>query len=94
MPFAAVTTVKFEGNSNADEGRKMLEEVLIPRLKGLKGFQRARFMRSLDGTTGVGAATFDTEANATAALEAMAKDRPAGSPAVENQAVYEVFLEV
>ena len=92
MPFAAVTTVKFE--SNADQGQKMLEEVLIPRLKGLAGFQRARFMRSLDGTTGVGAATFDTEANAKAALEAVSKDRPPEAPTIQNQTVYEVFLEV
>lgn len=92
MPFAAVTTVKLEGNF--EQGQKMLNEVLIPRLKGLAGFQRARFMRSLDGTTGVGAATFDTEANAKAALEAMTSDRPAGSPEVQTTALYEVFLEV
>ena len=92
MPFAAVTTVKLEGNF--EQGQKMLNEVLIPRLKGLAGFQRARFMRSLDGTTGVGAATFDPEANAKAALEAMTSDRPAGSPEVQTTALYEVFLEV
>lgn len=92
MPFAAVTTVKLEGD--VAQGRKVLEEVLIPRLKGVPGFQRARFMRSLDGTTGVGAATFDTEVNAKAALEAMTTDRPPEAPQIQSTAVYEVFLEV
>jgi hypothetical protein len=92
MPFAAVVTVKIEGDPAV--GQKALEEVLVPRVKALPGFQRARFMRTLDGTTGVGAVTFDTEANAKAGLENLTTNRPPEAPAVQNTALYEVFLEV
>jgi hypothetical protein len=90
MPFAAVTNVKLEGRDPV-EGRKFLSEVLIPWLKTLPGFQTARFLRTQDGTTGVGAVIFDTESNARAALDA---DRPAGGPPIESTAIYEVVLEV
>jgi hypothetical protein len=92
MSYAAVTIVKLEGRGAA-EGVKMLNEVLLPRLKALPGFQTARFLRSLDGTTGVGAVTFDTEGNAKAALDVMTTDRPAEAPPVESTAMYEVVLE-
>jgi hypothetical protein len=72
----------------------MLREVLIPRLQGLAGFQSARFLRSQDGATGIGAAVFDTEANAKAGLDAMTTDRPAEAPPVESAAIYEVIIEV
>jgi hypothetical protein len=93
MPFAAVTIVKLQGRDPA-EGQKLLSEVLVPRVKALPGFQIARFMRSQDGMTGVGAVTFDTESNAKAGLDAMTTDRPAEAPTVESSAIYEVILEV
>jgi hypothetical protein len=70
MPFAAVTNVRLEGLDLA-EAQKVLWDVLVPGLKALPGFQSARFMQSLDGKTGVGTVIFDTEANATAARNAM-----------------------
>ncbi len=76
MPFAAVTNVKLQGRDPA-EAQKLLRDVLIPRLKGLPGFRTARFLRSTDGTTGIGAVIFDTESNAKAGLDTMTKDRPA-----------------
>jgi hypothetical protein len=92
MPYAAAVNVKLQGD--AEQGQKMLREVLIPKLKALAGFQSARFLRSQDGATGIGAAIFDTEANAKAGLDAMTTDRPAEAPPVESAAIYEVIIEV
>jgi len=92
MPFAAVTQVNLEGRDRAD-GEKFLQEVVIPRIKTLPGFQAARFLRAVDGTTGMGAVYFDTEANARAGLQAMA-DRPAEAPPVLNQTLCELIAEV
>ena len=46
------------------------------------GFLTARFVRSLDGKTGVGTVIFDTEDNAKAALDGMMTQRPAQLPPV------------
>jgi hypothetical protein len=93
MPFSAVTTVRLQGTDDA-QGQKLLNEVLIPRLKGMPGFQSARFLRSLDGATGVSAVIFDTESNAKAALDGMRTNRPAEAPPIENTAIWEVVREV
>jgi hypothetical protein len=93
MPFAAVTTVNLEGSDRAG-AEKLLREVLIPRLKAQPGFRTARFLRSLDGTRGVGAVIFETEANAMDGLDAMITDRPAEAPPVESTSFYEVIVEV
>ena len=92
MPFVAVTNVNLRERDPA-EGVTFLNDVLIPRLKTLPGFQTARFVRSLDGQTGVGAVVFDTESNAKASLETMA-DRPPQAPEIVSSAVYEVVVEV
>lgn len=93
MPFAAVTNVSLEGRDPA-AGEQLLREVLVPRLKAQPGFRAARFLRSLDGKTGVGAVIFDTEANAKGGLDAMTSNRPAEAPPVESTALYEVVVEV
>ena len=94
MAFTAVTTVRLEDRDPA-EGQKFLNEWLIPRLRATPGFLGARFLRSLDGTTGVGAVTFDTESSTRAALDAQtAMDRPAEAPKIETTAIYEVVVEV
>jgi hypothetical protein len=90
MPYAAVTYVDLEGR-DLEAAEKLLKEGLIPMIKGLPGFQAARFLRSLDGKSGVGAVIFDTEANASAAL---VMERPAEAPPVTSSAVYEVVAEV
>jgi hypothetical protein len=92
MPFAAVTYVRLEGRDPAD-AQKLLSEVLVPRLKQLPGFRAARFLRSQDGATGVGAVVFDTEANAKAGLDTMTTARPPEAPPVDSSAIYEVVLE-
>jgi hypothetical protein len=88
-----MTNVNLEGRDQA-LSEKLLREVMVPRLKALPGFRSARFLRSEDGTAGVGVVLFDTAANAKAGLDAMAKDRPADAPPVENTAIYEQYLEV
>ena len=94
MPFALVTTVRIEDPDEAHR-QKYLTEWVIPRLKARAGFQSARFLRSLDGATGVSAVIFDTESNAKAALDAMATaDRPAEAPKIETTAILEVIREV
>ena len=93
MPFAAVTNVNLEGRDPA-VSQKLLEEALIPMIKSQQGFQRARFLRSVDGRTGVGAVIFDTESNAKAALDTMTTNRPAEAPPVTSTAIYEVIVEV
>jgi hypothetical protein len=93
MPFVAVTTVSLEGFDPA-EAQKRLQDVQVPRIKSLPGFQSARFVRSLDGKTGVGTVVFDTEDNAKAANDGIITQRPAEMPPVQSSAVYEVVLEV
>ncbi len=93
MPFAAVTNVNLEGRDRA-ESEKILKEVLIPRIRALPGFQAGRFLRSIDGTTGVGAVIFDTEARAKDALNTMTTNRPAEAPPVVSSAIYELIVEV
>jgi hypothetical protein len=93
MPFAVVTLVSLEGRDITD-AEKRLNENLVPMIKALPGFQSARFLRSLDGKTGAGAVTFDTEANAKAALDTMTASRPAELPPVVQSGVSEVILEI
>jgi hypothetical protein len=93
MPFASVVHVQLTGGDPA-AGEQMLREQLIPRLQTLSGFESARFLRTSDGTTGMGVVVFDTEDHATIGLDAMVNDRPTEAPSVASSTVYEVFLEV
>ena len=89
MAFVAVTHVDVTGQDRA-EGNSFLQGVLIPMISAQPGFQNARFGRSLDGSKGIGAVMFDTEANAKAALEAMVANRPAEAPPVVGTEIYEL----
>jgi hypothetical protein len=92
MAVAAIAQVRFEDpSSRADE---VLRERIIPLAKAQAGFQSARFMRSVDGSRGIGVVVFDTEANAKAGLERLVNDRPPEAPAVTDSGVYEVIAEV
>lgn len=93
MAFTAVTYVDLEGRDSV-ESLKMLNDTLVPRLKSLQGFQSARFLRSRDQKTGVGAVILDTESQATACLDVMTSQRPAQAPPVTSSGIYEVMLEV
>jgi hypothetical protein len=93
MLFAAVTQVNLEGADPAVAGR-VLNDWLVPMVKGLGGFRAARFVRSVDGKTGIGTVVFDTQANAEAALDAMLNNRPPEAPPAVSSGVYEVMVEV
>jgi hypothetical protein len=88
-----VTYVNLEGRDPA-AAQKVLEEGLIPIIKSLPGFRTARFVRALDGKSGVGTVIFDTEANAKAGLHALTKNRPDEAPPVTSTAIFEVVAEV
>jgi hypothetical protein len=72
----------------------MLNDMLVPRLKAMPGFQSARFVHSLDGNTGIGTAICDSQGHAKECLSALTDDRPADAPRVKSSAIYEVVLEV
>jgi hypothetical protein len=91
MAFAAVTYVNLEGRDPA-QAEKLLRDEVIPMTKSLPGFQAARFLRSTDGKTGVGAVIFDSEAHAKQSLEA--PERPGEAPPIQSTELYEVLAEV
>lgn len=93
MTFAAVTYVDLEGRDPA-QAVQLLNDMLVPRLKAMPGFQSARFLRSADGKTGVGSAICDSQGHAQECLDAMTIGRPAEAPAVTSAAVYEIIMEV
>jgi hypothetical protein len=93
MTFAAVTYVDLEGRDPA-QGLEMLNDMLVPRLKTMPGFQSARFLRSQDGKTGIGSAICDSQGHAQECLNAMTVERPAGAPVVTIASIYEIVLEV
>lgn len=76
---------------DADEGMKMLDEVVIPGAKALAGFQRGAWMHSA-AMIGTGVIVFDSEEHASAAMEALKP--PPGGPTVINCAVFEIAREV
>ena len=92
MSFAAVQTVNLEGRDLA-QAEQGLREELVPILKAQPGFQNARFLRSQDGRTGVGAMMFDTESNAKACLDMMASERPEGAPPIIRTEILELVVE-
>jgi hypothetical protein len=92
MTFAAVTYVDLEGRDPA-QGLRLLNEMLVPRLKAMPGFQSARFLRSQDGKTGLGTVICDSSGHAQECLDTMTAERPAEAPPVTSTAIYEVVLE-
>ena len=93
MPFASVVHVQLTEGGGAAAGEQMLREQLIPRLQTQPGFQNAYFLRTPDGTTGMGIALFDTAEHAQAGQDAMINNRPPEAPPVTDSAVYELFLQ-
>ena len=77
--YATVGRVKVD-TGREDEARKLLEEVVLPRAKGLDGFKGGHWARTLDGDVGHSFLLFDTEAHARAAAEQIAQGPPPGAP--------------
>ena len=89
MAYAVVMQVNLVGS--AEEGMKMLDEVVIPLAKAQAGFQRGTWMHSEAGT-GTGVMVFDAENHASAAMTAL--QPPPGGPTVINCAVFQIAREV
>ena len=93
MPFAVVIYSNLEGVA-LEERLTFLNEQVVPRVKERSGFRTARFLRSLDGATGIASLLFDTEADAQAQLDFVATNPLPGGPTITSTAVFEVILEV
>jgi hypothetical protein len=89
MAHAIVMQVKLGGD--ADEGMKMLDEIVVPLAKAQPGFERGMWMHSA-AMTGTGVIVFDTEEHANAAVEAL--QPPPGGPTVINCEVFTIAREV
>jgi hypothetical protein len=87
MAHALVTQVTLEGRT-PEEAEKLLNEEVIPIVKGLPGFQRGTWARTQDGSTGMGIVVFDSEEEATSAKQGMETMRPAGSPPITSSEVW------
>lgn len=87
MAHALVTQVSLEGHDPA-EAEKLLNEKVIPTVKGLAGFDRGVWLRSADGTTGMGIVVFESEEQAKVAEAGMGTMRPADAPPITSSGVY------
>jgi hypothetical protein len=90
VAYAVVMQVNLVGER--EEGLKLLDEMVVPHAKAQPGFQRGTWMHNEAGTTGTGVIVFDTEAHASAAMEAL--QPPADGPTVINCAVFEIARDV
>jgi len=68
MAHALVMQVKLMDGGASEEGRRMLEEVVVPNDKSQPGFQSGTWMN--DEGNGMGVAIFDSAEHAAAAQEA------------------------
>jgi hypothetical protein len=93
MPYAFVARVDLDPATPTEERDRLLREQVIPIAKKQPGFVRGMWMRSADGTTGIGIVVLDTEANAKQAAQDMASQRPPNAPPIRDSGVYEVAEE-
>jgi hypothetical protein len=90
MAWALAVTVSLEGTERSEQ---MLREQIVPTIKQQAGFQSGTWMRSNDGTKGMGVVLYDTQANAEAARAALPQARPPGAPPVTNSDLFEVLVQ-
>ena len=94
MPYAFVAQVQFQEGGDPELGQQVLENEVVPLVKSQAGFRNGTWFRNVDGKTGIGAAVFDSEANAKAAGEAIRNQpRRDGAPTITATGVYEVVAE-
>ena len=89
MAHALVTQVDLGGQDPA-EAEKLLNEQVIPAVKGLPGFDRGVWLRSADGSTGMAIVVFDSEEQAEAAQAGLASMRPADAPPITGTSIHVV----
>jgi hypothetical protein len=89
MSHAVVLQVKLL-EEDAEEGERMLKELVVPNAKAQSGFEKGIWMRSAENK-GLGVVVFDTAENAEAAMSALKP--PPGGPELISSTVYEVGAE-
>jgi hypothetical protein len=89
MAHAVALTVKIEVDSDIAHRQRILDDSVIPEVKGLPGFQRATWMNDGVGT-GLCIVVFDTEEHAKAAVTPLT---PPSGPAMITCAIYKVEVE-
>jgi hypothetical protein len=87
MAHALVSQVSLEGRSPEDAVR-LLNDQVIPIVKGLTGFERGIWARTADGSKGMGIVVFDSEDNARAARDGMDTMRPADAPPITSSEIW------
>ena len=89
MAHALILKVKFADGWDTDQ-LTMLDEIVVPLTKSQPGFQHGSWMHDND-SNGMGVIVFASEAEATAAKEAL--NPPPGGPALVSSSVFEVVAE-
>ncbi len=89
MAHALVSHVNLEGR-RPEDAERLLNDQVIPVVKQLPGFERGVWLRSEDGSTGMGIVVFDSEEHAVAARDGMDAMRPADAPPITSAAIYVV----
>ncbi len=92
--YGVIVEVRID-TDREEEARKMLEEVVVPRAKGLSGFSKGHWLRSLQGDRGRSVLLFESEAAARAAADQIRSEGPPpGVPVtMENVDAYEVLAQ-
>jgi hypothetical protein len=80
--------------ARSDEAGQILEGIVVPASTGAEGFVRGIWLRSMDGTSGLGVVVFDTEAHARALAEQATEGPPPGAAVTPRSIeVFEVVAE-
>lgn len=89
MTHAVVVQVKLPEDGRSDEGRRMLDEVVVPNAKSQPGFKSGIWMNN--GEDGRAVVVFDSEEQARSALNVLKP--PPGGPTLISSEVYEVVVQ-
>jgi hypothetical protein len=90
---AVIGQVKVD-TSREDEARKVLNDVTLPRVKGMAGFVSGTWCRSVEDGRGISVLLFESEDAARAAAEQMRQGPPPGTPVTFVSAdVFEVVAQ-
>ena len=89
MTHAVLIQVKLDPNSEIGHRHTILNDLVIPEVKALSGFQKGMWMND-DGGTGTCVVMFDSEDNARTAVGALT---PVDGPPVLSSSVCRVEIE-
>lgn len=89
MTHAVVVQVKLPEDGRSEEGRRMLDEVVVPNAKSQPGFKSGIWMNN--GEDGRAVVVFDSEEQARSALNVLKP--PPGGPTLISSEVYEVVVQ-